>query len=155
MNQYQPPLCTVIKGKGGSVEIVSVPEDQALGIDPGDFNVYVNKVKMTIRISLENQKPVELDDQVKGLYGKPIVLLKKLMMKPDRFLAPYDIGNIGEYDESFFVRDNLQQYSRKLRKILFGKSGHKIIQTARKPYRLCLTGDISYCFIEYAEETHE
>jgi hypothetical protein len=149
------PQCLVIKGGNGNSQIDIVPEEEALKIDSKKFCMFFDRVRMktVIRIGKET---IEFDGPIQMVDGKPLGLLKKLMMtRPGKYHTSYDIGNIGEYDESFFISDNLIQYSAKLRKHLLGKNGHKVIKTASKPYRLALSGDISFCWIEPEHKDEE
>lgn len=142
------PQCRVIKGKNGNVQIEIVPEEDALKICPKSYNITVDRLRMKIFVKIGNEKGKEFNGQIKHIDGKPLGLLRKLIQRPARFMTPYEIGNIGEYDVSYFIRDNLIQYSTKLRKHFFGRDGIKIIQTASRPYRLALSSDISFCWIE-------
>lgn len=142
------PQCEVIKGKNGKVQIEIISEKEALKYCPKNYTLVVDRVRMIIFIQNINNNIRELNGNIKHLGSKSLGLLKKLMYRQSIFLTPYEIGNVGEYDVSYFIKDNLIQYSRRLRNHLFGECGSKIIQTASKPYRLSLSGDISFCWIE-------
>lgn len=142
------PQCRVIKGKDGNMKIEVVSEEDALKICHKNYNITVDRLRMKVFVKIGNEKVKEFNGQLKYIDGKPLGLLKKLMQRPGRFLTHHEIGNIGEYDVSYFIRDNLIQYSTKLRKHLFGKGDSNIIQTASRPYRLALSGDVSFCWIE-------
>ena len=142
------PQCKIIKGKNGNVQIEVISEEEALKICLGNYDIVVDRVRMKAFIKIANGKIEEFNGPIKYVDGKPLGLLKKLMQRLSIFLTPYEIGNIGEYDVSYFIKDNLIQYTSKLRNHLFGKESPKFIQTASRPYRLALNGNISFCWIE-------
>ena len=126
-------------------------------IDPDKYDLFVDRVRMETHVKLDSGKTKKFNGQIQKVDGKPLGLLKKLMMRPARFLTPYEIGNIGEYCESYFISDNIAQYVVKLRKYLFMGKGSRIIKTVSRSYRIALSGDISFCWIEpfFEDSKHE
>lgn len=142
------PKCKVLRGKNSSSQIETMSEEEASKINPDNYDFYRDEGRMETHVKRKNGKTTKFNGKLEKVDGRPLGLLKKLMMRPGRFLIPYEIGNTGEYCESYFIKDNIVQYVSKLRKHLFVENGFEIIKTTSRPYKVALNGDISFCWIE-------
>jgi hypothetical protein len=128
-----------------------ISEEKTGEINPDGFDLFIDRDHMRTIVRLANGKSCKFIGPIEKIEGRPFGLLMKLLKRPGKFMTPYEIGYIGDYIESYFVKDNIQQYVRKLRKYLFkDKKGCKprFILTDCQPYSIAFNGDLSFCLIE-------
>ena len=81
------PKCKVISLKNDNHKIEVIPEDQAFKLKAHDYNIYINRVNMKTYIKLSNGKPIKYHGPIEKIDGKPLGLLKKLILRPDVYLS--------------------------------------------------------------------
>jgi hypothetical protein len=150
----EPPKnnqCKVITWQHWVRQTDLIPEEKISEINPEDFDLFIDRVHMRTIVHSTNGKQHTFVGPIKGVEGKPLGLLMKLLKKPGKFSSPYEIGYTGDYDDSYFIKDNVLQYARKLNKYLFKKKkGHKsrFLPSSRRPYKLAFNGELNFCLIE-------
>ena len=128
-----------------------IPEEEIGEIDLEGFDLVIDCVHMRTIVRSMNGEPHTFIGPIKGIEGKPWGLLMRLLKKPGRFSSPYEIGYMGDPVDSFFVKDNVQQYATKLKKHLFKeKKGEKsrFLFSSSRPYKLAFNGELNFCLIE-------
>ncbi|MFC1604023.1 hypothetical protein ACFL5F_03255 [Planctomycetota bacterium] len=151
----------VVPGKNGQCKVSiwnnwilqkdMISEEKTGEINSDGFDLFIDRVHKRIIVRLANGKSCKFIGPIKKIEGRPLGLLMKLLKRPGKFMTPYEIGYIGDYIESYFINDNIQQYVRKLRKYLFKKKKAckpRFIRTNHQPYSIAFNGDLSFCLIE-------
>ena len=143
------PLCSVTTFKKNERNKELVPENKLNRYKPNDFRLTIDLVHMMIYFK-KNGKAKPIPASKKGLQGRPLELLTKLARRAGVFMSPYDLGKMPPYVESHFIKENIIQYSRKLRRNLFGEDGTnpRYILASTSPYKIALSGHLTVCLIE-------
>ena len=147
--QVREPLCRITIHKKNITKEEVQAQSKINRYKINDFNLFVDLLHMRIHLNM-NGKLKSISADKKGIRGRPRELLIKVARRPSVFMSPYDLGNMQPYVESHFIKDNIIQYVRKLRKNLFGEDGinPRYILTSNSPYKVALRGDINVCLIE-------